>query len=73
MQVSQFKISDYDNPVATAVKKIGGIKRAAKKLGHDEVVIRLWIRKGFVPYRRCAEILNDYTDVPEDDLLRQSE
>ena len=67
------QIKDYDNPVATAVKKIGGVKKAAKKLGRMECVIELWIRKGFVPARRYAEILNNHTDVPEEDLLRRPE
>jgi hypothetical protein len=73
MSVKKFNIGDYDNPVAIAVKKIGGVKKAARKLDTAECVIMLWIRKGFVSRRSCAEILENHTGVPEEDLLRRPE
>jgi hypothetical protein len=48
------QIKDYDNPVARAVIKIGGVKKAAKKLEVAECVIMLWIRKGFVRFKWSA-------------------
>ena len=65
------QIKDYDNPVATAVKKMGGIKRAAKKLDTMECVVEVCIRKGYVTSRRYAQILNNHSDVPEEDLMRR--
>lgn len=73
MSVKKFNIDDYDNPVAIAVKKIGGVKKAARKLDTSECVIMLWIRKGFVSRRSCAAILENHTDVPVEDLLRKPE
>lgn len=66
------QIKDYDNPVATAVKKMGGVKRAARKLGTSACVVEVCIR-GFVSSRRYAQILNNHSDVPEEDLLRGRE
>jgi hypothetical protein len=57
------------NPVADAVRKIGGVKKAAGKLGEPEIVVELWIKKGYVPYRLAAIVLNEFSDVPEDDLM----
>lgn len=67
------QIKDYDNPVATAVRKIGGVKKAAKMLLRDAETIEIWIRNGYVPDHLSAEILNEYSDVPEEDLLRRGE
>jgi len=65
------QIKGYDNPVATAVKKMGGIKRAAKKLCIYPGTVEIWIRNGYVPDYLSAEILNEYSDVPEEDLMRR--
>lgn len=67
------QIKDYNNPVATAVKKIGGVRKAAKKLLIDAKTVEIWIRNGYVPNYLSAEILNEYSDVPEEDLLRRTE
>ena len=73
MSVNKFRLSDYDNPVAEAVKKIGGVKRAAKKLCKGECVVEQSVRRGYLRYRREAVTLNIHTDVPEEDLLRSPE
>lgn len=69
MQIKKFNINDYDNPVAVAVKKIGGVKRAAKKLDTAECVVELAVKKGYVGLKRYAVILENHTDVPVEDLL----
>ncbi|OGS94069.1 MAG: hypothetical protein A3H31_03145 [Gallionellales bacterium RIFCSPLOWO2_02_FULL_57_47] len=63
------QVKKFDNPVAVAVKKIGGVKKAAKKLDTADCVVEVAVKNGFVRIKRYAEILETHTDVPEDDLL----
>jgi phage host-nuclease inhibitor protein Gam len=57
------------NPVAEAVRIIGGVRKAAKRLGTDVEDVKLWVKRGYVPYRLAAMVLNEFSDVPEEDLL----
>jgi hypothetical protein len=58
---NNFDVSKYDNPVAQAVKKIGSIKKAARKLNVEDYVVMHWIRSGYVRSRMSALILEDKT------------
>lgn len=73
MQVSKFKINDYKNSVADAVRKNGGVKKTARIFDRPECVVECWIRNGYVRSLFDARKLNDRTDVPIEDLMREPE
>ena len=66
---NKYDISKYDNPVAQAIKKIGSVKKAARKLNVADCVVMFWVKSGYVRSRMSALILEDKTGIPQEILL----
>jgi hypothetical protein len=58
MSVKKFNIEDYENDVAYAITKLGGVEIAAEKLDTIWLEVQDWIRMGYVPPSYAKEIHN---------------
>jgi len=68
--VKEFNIDDYCNDVADAIKSLGGVDKAAEKLGTFGIEVRMWIKSGFMP-DSYAEKIHHKTGMPVYDLVQR--
>jgi hypothetical protein len=69
MSVRGFNIDDYANGVADAIRKLGGVEKAAELLDEVWLEIEFWIERGYVP-ARLADKIHNKTGVPMYELVQ---